>query len=84
MVKRGKLKQMFVWLKSCCVTELLKLTDNYLNQVYKKGGCFHIWGHSWEIEQYELWEKLELVFQRISNLPDFIYLSNQSLAVGND
>jgi len=27
------------------------------------GGVFHIWGHSWEIEKYKMWDELELFFK---------------------
>lgn len=34
---------------------------------YKKfGGVFHLWGHSWEIEKNNDWEKLERVLKYIS------------------
>lgn len=29
------------------------------DKVNKGGGYFHLWGHSWEIEKYGLWEDLE-------------------------
>lgn len=29
-------------------------------------GTFHIWGHSWEIEQNNEWEKLERVFKHLT------------------
>lgn len=30
------------------------------------GGIYHLWGHSWEIEKYNDWNKLERVFEYIS------------------
>ena len=30
-----------------------------LNYVLEHGGIWHLWGHSWEIENNEDWEKLE-------------------------
>jgi hypothetical protein len=33
-------------------------------------GIFHLWGHSWELEKYELWEDLEDVFRYLrSSVP---------------
>lgn len=31
---------------------------------------FHLWGHSWEIEQYDLWDKLEQFFELLSVYSD--------------
>ncbi len=31
----------------------------------KKDGYFHIFGHSWEIEKYNLWDELESLFKYI-------------------
>ncbi len=32
-----------------------------------KGGIFHLWGHSWEIEKYGLWPDLEKFFEYLKN-----------------
>ena len=36
--------------------ELWKIAD-------EKNGYFHLWGHSWEIEKFNLWEELEEFFK---------------------
>lgn len=33
-----------------------------IERVAKRGGVFHLWGHSWEIQQANLWGQLEEVF----------------------
>ena len=30
------------------------------------GGIFHLWGHSWEVEKFHLWDELEELFKFIS------------------
>ncbi len=30
------------------------------------GGCFHLWGHSWEIDEQNLWNDLETILRRLS------------------
>jgi peptidoglycan/xylan/chitin deacetylase (PgdA/CDA1 family) len=50
----------------------------FLNHVYIHGGIFHLWGHSWEIEKFELWEELEEIFNYISN-KNIAYASNGEL-----
>lgn len=57
-------------------TDFAILAREYFDIVYEKGGVFHIWGHSWEIEEHGLWERLKGVFEHISNRADVSYLVN--------
>lgn len=52
------------------------LAENIFNQTLKEGGVFHIWGHAWEIEKYNLWDDLEKIFKLISKHKNILYLSN--------
>ncbi|HLG31044.1 MAG TPA: hypothetical protein VI387_12610, partial [Candidatus Brocadiales bacterium] len=38
----------------------------------------HLWGHSWEIEKYDLWEELEEFLKRVKE-NDFICKTNTEL-----
>jgi peptidoglycan/xylan/chitin deacetylase (PgdA/CDA1 family) len=49
------------------------------DQVIKKGGVYHIWGHSWEIDDHNDWERLENVFRYISANPKVKYVTNGEL-----
>jgi peptidoglycan-N-acetylglucosamine deacetylase len=49
----------------------------------EKGGIYHIWGHSWEIEKKNEWGKLERVFDYISNRKDVIYATNGQIFLDN-
>lgn len=79
LIKRGKLNNTLVWLKSMASSDLIRLVNFYIAKIDKEGGCLHIWGHSWEIEQFGLWEKLELIFKQISNMAEFDYVLNKHL-----
>jgi peptidoglycan-N-acetylglucosamine deacetylase len=50
------------------------------DQVLTGGGIFHLWGHSWEIEQNDDWQRLERVMRYIGNRPDVKYVDNGDLA----
>ncbi len=39
-----------------------------LKAIQTRGGCFHLWGHSWEIEQQGLWGTLDEVLSVIASL----------------
>lgn len=68
---------------------LPKFFKNYLNwdqlaislfdQTYQKGGIYHLWGHSWEVDNNKDWERLERVFSHISNKQGVEYLTNGEL-----
>jgi peptidoglycan-N-acetylglucosamine deacetylase len=49
------------------------------DQVIKEGGVYHLWGHSWEIDDHNDWERLENVFRYISANPKVKYVTNGEL-----
>lgn len=57
-------------------TNLSNLAELFFEEIENKGGVFHIWGHSWEIDKYSLWSELEDVFKLISNKKGIKYLTN--------
>ncbi len=46
------------------------------DKALKKGGVWHLWGHSWEIEKLGMWGSLENVLKYISNRQGVKYLTN--------
>lgn len=83
LLKRRKVNNILVWLKSMASSDLLNLVHYYVTKIDKEGGCLHIWGHSWEIEEFGLWQKLELLFKELSGLQGFDYLVNQNLLIND-
>ena len=45
----------------------------------RKGGVYHLWGHSWEFEEKSEWSKLEKVFSHISRREDVQYMTNAEI-----
>lgn len=56
--------------------KIAKETFSYVN---KNGGVWHLWGHSWEIEKFNLWGDLEELLIFIANKKDFNYLTNSEV-----
>ena len=52
------------------------LAKNLFNRALKNGGIYHLFGHSWEIEKYGMWQELEEVFKYIAGRPNVRYLNN--------
>ncbi|HSE61329.1 MAG TPA: glycosyltransferase [Candidatus Saccharimonadales bacterium] len=57
------------------------LAKAMFDKLRREGGIFHLWGHSWEIDQHGDWDKLEEVLRYISGHSDVIYATNGELPV---
>lgn len=55
------------------------LAQAMFDRAAEEGGVYHIWGHSWEIDQHGDWERLESVFRYISDRPGARYVTNSEL-----
>jgi peptidoglycan/xylan/chitin deacetylase (PgdA/CDA1 family) len=45
----------------------------------KRGGVFHVWGHSWEIERHGLWQQFENLCAHMANRKACEYVTNGEL-----
>ncbi|HEX4125757.1 MAG TPA: polysaccharide deacetylase family protein [Tepidisphaeraceae bacterium] len=43
-----------------------RLAETLLENTVKTGGVFHLWGHSWEVQVTNQWERLEELFKLMS------------------
>jgi hypothetical protein len=53
------------------------LAESLLSQVVARGGVFHLWGHSWEVEEFDQWQRLESVLRLMGQF------TRQAAAVSN-
>jgi len=52
-----------------------------LEHVLGSGGVFHVWGHSWEVDQMGQWQNLERVFQMLAQSKErAVWTDNSGLA----
>ena len=63
---------MYSWLSTAKAT---------FNIALNKGGTFHLYGHSWEIEKHSMWNDLEKFLKYISSNKDCVYLTNSGTLV---
>ncbi len=61
-----------------------RLVKNVFGCVLKNGGVFHLYGHSWEIEKHNLWNKVEEIFGHIANRENIKYLTNSEAIKNNE
>lgn len=45
----------------------------------KHGKVFHLFGHSWEIEKYNMWKDLEKFFKLVSRQENIVFLTNSEV-----
>lgn len=57
----------------------LALAKNMLEYFFTKGEVFHIWGHSWEIEKFNMWQELEEFFKILPKGDEISYLTNSEV-----
>jgi peptidoglycan/xylan/chitin deacetylase (PgdA/CDA1 family) len=61
----------FIWLD-----KWLELGMRLFDLVLRDGGIWHLYGHSWEIEELALWDDLKELLDYVSKRDGVIYLSN--------
>ena len=72
------------WLAECLgmnpqLADLKQLCVLMMNSAASDGGVFHLWGHSWEVEEMGLWRQLEEVLETASAM-QFEARTNSQLA----
>jgi peptidoglycan/xylan/chitin deacetylase (PgdA/CDA1 family) len=60
-------------------TDWSVLAATLFDRVLASGGVFHLWGHSWEIDQFGHWDRLARVLDHIARRPGVTYLTNAEL-----
>jgi peptidoglycan/xylan/chitin deacetylase (PgdA/CDA1 family) len=56
-----------------------KLAMAMFDEQVRTGGIFHLWGHSWEVDQLGDWDRLERVLHHISQHQNVHYATNGEL-----
>jgi hypothetical protein len=73
LVQRGRLQS---W---------LGLAKTLFDQILEEGGVWHLYGHSWEIDNLGLWEDLAEILDYVGGRQGVSYVSNYALvaSLGN-
>jgi peptidoglycan-N-acetylglucosamine deacetylase len=57
----------------------IELAKTTFDRVMRDGGAWHLYGHSWAIEKYDLWDSLSEVLDYVAGREGVRYLSNGDL-----
>jgi peptidoglycan/xylan/chitin deacetylase (PgdA/CDA1 family) len=79
-LKEGNVIGLLNWCSLCRMeTDPFHLVELVFEHILTNGGLLHIWGHSWEIEQFRLWGALEEALRRIVAVQEVSYLTNSQI-----
>ena len=59
VIKRSALRNLWLYVAHGRSTDWPSLVRSLLQRALQRGGVFHLWGHSWELEQTGQWQRLE-------------------------
>jgi peptidoglycan/xylan/chitin deacetylase (PgdA/CDA1 family) len=51
------------------------------DETLREGGIWHLYGHSWELEEMRLWDQLQELFAYVADRPGVIYANNSKALV---
>lgn len=54
----------------------IELGKRLFDRVLKDGGVWHLWGHSWEIDEMGLWGEMSEMLKYVSGRDDVTYVNN--------
>jgi peptidoglycan-N-acetylglucosamine deacetylase len=67
LLKRAAVGNAWQFMKIGASTDWLTLSQRCLDVVAKHGGVFHLWGHSWELQEEAQWRRLESVLELLGD-----------------
>jgi len=61
-----------------------ELAYSLFEEILAHGGVWHLWGHSWEIEEYDLWDSLRAILNKVAHRECVSYLTNAQVVSNLD
>lgn len=61
--KRFAMRNLWLWIVYARSPLWAKNVRSLLEVAQRRGGVFHLWGHSWEITEHAQWDRLEYAFK---------------------
>jgi peptidoglycan/xylan/chitin deacetylase (PgdA/CDA1 family) len=68
IAKRAAFTNALRWMLRSRRLDWVDLARTMLHVATQHGGVFHLWGHSWEIEEHQQWGRLEAIFRLLAPL----------------
>jgi hypothetical protein len=68
LTKRGAVANFWLYARHGCSRNWAVLARRLLKRTLRVGGVFHLWGHSWELDQAALWSRLDDVLKMLAEV----------------
>jgi peptidoglycan-N-acetylglucosamine deacetylase len=65
-------------------SNVFELIDQFLSSDIAEDQLFYIWGHSYEFDVDQSWERFERICQKLAGRPDVFYGTNQDVLIIKD
>jgi hypothetical protein len=69
-VKRGAVRNLWRYIVNRRSHDWLALSRALLTETLRRGGVFHLWAHSWEIEDSGAWGRLEELMRLLKDIAE--------------
>jgi hypothetical protein len=70
LTKRGAVTNFWLYVRHGHSRNWATLARRLLQRTLRVGGVFHLWGHSWELDQAGLWPRLDDVLKMMGEVRD--------------
>ncbi|MEZ0092697.1 polysaccharide deacetylase family protein [Streptacidiphilus sp. EB129] len=67
------------WTAAKLYLEWDELAIRWFDLCLERGGVYHLWGHSWEVDARRDWHRLERVLAHVADRPDVTYADNRDI-----
>jgi hypothetical protein len=67
LARRAAFRNLWLFLLHGRTTDWLTLARSLVGAALRRGGVFHLWGHSWELEETGQWQRLEEVLRFLAD-----------------
>ncbi len=66
------------WQPTCSITDgaVLKLAQRYVEKDYDYDTVFYVWGHGYELDYYDIWDRLDELIKTMTEADDVICVTN--------
>lgn len=71
-LKRRSITNLTSFARAGCAADWTVLARRLLERVQTQGGVFHLWGHSWEIDDHGQWAPLEDVLRMMASFAETV------------
>ena len=71
-------KSWLKWQPTCSITEnaVLKLAEKFLAKEAESDMLFYVWGHGYELDYYDIWDRLDELIKMMTEAEDVICVTN--------